>query len=108
MALLVIQRREGAAVSVKLVNDETVIGREPGCTIRLGSDLVRRRHARIVQRGDEFFLEDIGSRCGTFLNGRHVKGTIALQHNDEIMLGQVYMRFDAPASGNDAIEPLST
>ena len=34
-----------------------------------GNDLVSRRHAELVRRGDEIYLKDLGSKNHTYLNG---------------------------------------
>jgi pSer/pThr/pTyr-binding forkhead associated (FHA) protein len=50
-------------------NDATVtIGRLPECAISIASDPdASRRHARIVRRDSEWWLEDLGSANGTFI-----------------------------------------
>ena len=45
-----------------------------------------RRHAQIVRRGAEYFIEDLDSRNGTFLNGRPVK-RFRIAHLDVISMG---------------------
>jgi serine/threonine protein kinase len=57
---------------------------------------VSRRHAQIHQCNDQFFLEDLGSSNGTFLNGsnRLLKGEQhALTNGAELKLGEVKLRF---------------
>ena len=69
------------------LNDgETVIGRHPECAIRLDSRMISGRHARVVKAGEEFFLEDLDSRNGTFLNGRPINGRMSLTPADHIQL----------------------
>jgi pSer/pThr/pTyr-binding forkhead associated (FHA) protein len=55
---------------------------------------VSRRHARIIRRGDEFYLEDLDSMNGTFLNGSRLpKHTpVLFQNGDEIRLGNLVLR----------------
>ncbi len=55
---------------------------------------VSRRHARIVRRGEEFFLEDLGSVNGTFLNRTKLAAhtPTAFFDGDEIRLGNLVMR----------------
>jgi hypothetical protein len=59
---------------------------------------VSRRHAKITRRGQEIFIEDLGSVNGTFLNGKRL--TPYLQHpltsGDEIQIGRLALqvRFD--------------
>jgi two-component system, cell cycle response regulator len=48
------------------------IGRHPGCQVIIDDAGVSRRHARIVLQQEEFWLEDLGSRNGTFIDGRRL------------------------------------
>ena len=59
---------------------------------------VSRQHARIIQDGDDFIIEDMGSRNGTVLNNQEVKQS-KLKDNDEIMIGKhlvVFVENDEP------------
>lgn len=55
---------------------------------------VSRRHARIIRRGDEFFLEDLNSMNGTFLNRNKLPAhtPVPFQDGDEIRLGNLVLR----------------
>jgi pSer/pThr/pTyr-binding forkhead associated (FHA) protein len=66
-----------------------VLGRDPGAGIRILSEGVSRRHARIVINGSAATLEDLGSKNGTFLRGTRIAGPSAVRHDDEIRLGGV-------------------
>jgi serine phosphatase RsbU (regulator of sigma subunit)/pSer/pThr/pTyr-binding forkhead associated (FHA) protein len=50
------------------VIDQLVLGRQPGCQVLVSGDAVSRRHARVVRRGDDYFVEDLKSHNGTFLD----------------------------------------
>lgn len=55
---------------------------------------VSRRHARIIRRGNEFYLEDLGSLNGTFLNRDRLTAHVPVpfRDGDEIRLGNLVMR----------------
>ena len=53
------------------------------------SSAVSRYHAQIMRMGDEFFIEDLGSRNGTFVNERPVAGTTRLSNMDNIRICDV-------------------
>jgi pSer/pThr/pTyr-binding forkhead associated (FHA) protein len=84
---------------------ESLIGRvDPNRGIRPEVDLskydpaarVSRRHAKIIARGSEFFIEDLGSANGTFINGQKKlpQGQLhALMPGDELKLGETMLRF---------------
>jgi pSer/pThr/pTyr-binding forkhead associated (FHA) protein len=71
-----------------LIEDEYLIGREPGNTIQIDSPGVSRRHARLYRRGEQYFVEDSGSSNGTFVNDRRLGEPHPLSDGDEIRLGQ--------------------
>lgn len=77
-----------------LVEDEQVIGRDESNAVALGDGSVSSRHARITRGDDGFYLEDLGSRNGTFLNGEKVTDRRLLSDNDVIRLGKVVLTFN--------------
>jgi sigma-B regulation protein RsbU (phosphoserine phosphatase) len=62
------------------------IGRKAENDLQLLSDTVSRQHAEIVYQDDTYFIVDIGSKRGTFVNDQRVE-RIALQHQDRIRIG---------------------
>lgn len=101
--------QDGQAVPCPLTVEETVLGRHPECQIQLNSNMVSRKHARVLKDGSKFVLEDLGSGNGTFLNGKKIEGPTELKHEDRIKLGPILLRFETPegakrpaaASGDD-------
>jgi len=89
--------QEGTAVPYELDGDVTVLGRAPECQIQLDSNMVSRRHAQVVREGNSFFLEDLGSGNGTFLNGKRLAERTQLQPNDRLKLGPILLRFESGA-----------
>src|SRR5579864_1771758 len=80
-------------------NDPLVltIGRREGCSITLGYDTqVSRLHARLIYdtRDTEFFLEDAGSRNGTFLGQTRVKERMTLEPGTLFKIGRTWLRVD--------------
>jgi diguanylate cyclase (GGDEF)-like protein len=55
-----------------LTADEITIGRARECTIRIDDGGISRQHAKIVQSGGEYWLEDLRSRNGTFVAGSKI------------------------------------
>jgi pSer/pThr/pTyr-binding forkhead associated (FHA) protein len=45
-----------------------ILGRHPDCHIQIEVGAVSRNHCQIIREGDQYFLEDLGSPNGTFLN----------------------------------------
>jgi hypothetical protein len=62
-------------------------------------DGVSRVHAVLERFRDAWFVRDLGSRNGTFVNGDRILGERALHSGDEILLGRLRLVFHAPARG---------
>lgn len=97
----------GQATPYELVADEVTLGRLPECEIQLQSNMVSRRHARVIRDGQEFVLEDLGSGNGTYVNGKRIEGSIRLKHDDRVKLGPVLMRFDTGAGDESSYTSLT-
>jgi hypothetical protein len=82
---------EGGDVS--LGEGENVLGRVEEAAAWIESASVSRRHARILVSEGKARLEDLGSKNGTFLNGRKITSAVAVADADEIRLGLVPMTF---------------
>jgi adenylate cyclase len=73
------------------------LGRSPSNQIVLSDDKVSRRHAMIhVQDQDEFWLVDLGSSNGTYVNGGRVTQPIQLRDQDEIEICKIRLLFRQP------------
>ncbi len=81
-----------------LEKTETIIGRRPPSDIVFPFSRISRRHARLERREFDYFLIDLGSRNGTFVNGQPVGAEgCRLAGGDEIVLGgAVSLRFEDP------------
>jgi adenylate cyclase len=81
------------------------IGRGEGCAVLLHSRAVSRLHA-LIQRRDsgDYFLVDLGSRNGSFVNGRRVNEPAQLHDNDHLVFAEQELVFRNP--GAPASEPM--
>jgi serine phosphatase RsbU (regulator of sigma subunit) len=68
----------------RLVKEKTIIGRHPGCDIVVDSGSVSRQHAAVEMKDGGWWVEDLGSRNGTILNGEILTGQHRLEAADEI------------------------
>jgi hypothetical protein len=73
--------------------DRTTIGRSPDCDVFLDDVTVSRRHAELVRRDDSFYIEDLGSLNGTFLNRRRIEEPSRLENGDELQIGKYRLSF---------------
>jgi sigma-B regulation protein RsbU (phosphoserine phosphatase) len=93
MALLIATSSVDGAHEFVVEAAETVIGRSKGLPIRLEGTNISRRHARILRKDDDYWIEDLGSSNGTFLNEKKVAGRTPLTPNDILRIGSYTFRF---------------
>jgi len=85
-SLLVLAGSNSGEMTV-LDHDETTLGRSEECTLQILDSGVSRQHCRLTREGLRFFIEDLGSRNGTYVNGRRIS-KVELQDGDKVQLGR--------------------
>lgn len=98
MALLKFMRGANQGEQVDLVGDKIVLGRNADCTVVLNVPAVSREHAVIRRIQGKFYIEDMKSRNGTFVNNKEVATRTLLKDDDRIKICDNVMAFyeDAP------------
>jgi threonine synthase len=81
----------GEAFSV--TDDRSILGRSSDAAVRLVHASVSRLHARVLRDGERYYLEDVGSSRGTYVNGERVVGRAQIVNGDAIRVGDVSLRF---------------
>ncbi len=86
-------------VNAKLKNRYTiytsaVIGRSDKCDITIKEDYISAKHAEIWYEDGEWYLEDLGSRNGTAVNGQRIRDTVILDPEDVISFGGLNFAFE--------------
>lgn len=71
---------------------EVIIGRERGCDCRLADKTISARHARLTYHHSQWWVEDLGSKNGTYLNQERITQGVVLTAGDELRCGQVVLR----------------
>jgi len=85
-----------------LMDDESTIGRDPSNKIPISDGSISSNHARITRTAEGFFIEDTGSRNGTFVNGEKLAQKTKLNDNDVVRLGKVMLTFNIAREAPDA------
>jgi hypothetical protein len=70
-----------------------MIGRSSASDIVLPDSFVSSTHARLVPRGQLYFVEDLGSTNGTFVDGREVKEA-QLKPDSRLRIGETTFRYE--------------
>ncbi len=94
--LKLINRKEQLTFKVMeqyYLSDSVTIGRDDSNDIVLKDRFISKEHAQIIRDEGIYFLEDLGSANGTFLNGQEIKDAIELKDKDIIDIGQVEFLF---------------
>ena len=92
-----------------LPDGEHDIGRLSECWLTVDDDLASRQHARFHVAGPTAVLVDLGSRNGTFVNGKRIDGRQKLRDGDKIRVGReimVVLRSDTSVAEDDEEEDL--
>ncbi|MDN5348047.1 MAG: hypothetical protein PWP65_1611 [Clostridia bacterium] len=74
---------------VYILGEHTSIGRDRRNDIVLPEDHVSARHALILQQGGTWYIQDLGSTNGTYVNGIRIEEAVELRPGDIIKIGGV-------------------
>jgi pSer/pThr/pTyr-binding forkhead associated (FHA) protein len=72
----------------------TTLGRDVNNGIVIDDPFASAEHAVLTFRGRGWYLEDLGSTNGTYVNGRRVEAIAPLGYGDELAIGQVRFRLE--------------
>ena len=87
---------------------EVMLGRERGCDCRLLDKTISARHARLAYHHGQWWVEDLGSKNGTYLNQERIIQAVVVTEGDELRCGQVVLqvsiegRMGSPAAEREA------
>jgi DNA-binding winged helix-turn-helix (wHTH) protein len=88
--VLIVQDNNGSLLQHWVMEeDSVVIGRGEEADLTLDERQISRLHVRIYREGNKYFVEDLDSKNGTWLNGNQFKGVRQLTDGDEIHLALV-------------------
>jgi two-component system cell cycle response regulator len=69
-----------------VTSDATVVGRAAGCDLRIDDTSLSRQHCRIRKTNGVYFVEDLGSRNGTMVNGLRIQAPQRLEDGALVQL----------------------
>jgi hypothetical protein len=108
MLKLVIRSGPQAGMEIPVDQPFVRLGRGSGSEIVLQDTQISRQHAEISRQGDRFFIRDLGSTNGTFVNNRQVTDLRPLQSGDQIRIGNTTLACEVMLVGAPAAAAAAT
>ncbi len=84
---LVVSSGKNAGQVVPVTGGRFFIGRAEDCQLRPNTDIVSRHHCAITVEDGFVTVRDFGSRNGTFVNGKRIRGEEELNNGDSLSIG---------------------
>ena len=92
----------GQAKTYELKHGDNFLGRLPDCDIQIDSNMVSRKHARVYPKDGRYYIEDLGSGNGSYVNGQRIAGPTLLKTNDRIKFGPILFRYEGDGSESNS------
>lgn len=70
---------------------EIIIGRDPACDFPINDDTISLRHSKLTYHHKQWWVEDLGSTNGSYLNDTFVEDPIVLTSGDQLRLGRLIL-----------------
>ena len=96
---------QGEAYEFIVDRDEVIVGRASDADLPLADRFLSRHHARILRRSGKFFVEDLGSRNGTSINGVSTDGPTPLVKGDVVAMCGSALTLLGPKGSVATVEP---
>ena len=87
--MLTLTLQNGLGLPFETTRPEVTIGRQPGCDLRLAQTAISARHARLSYHHGQWWVEDLQSKNGTFLNHVRLEAPLVLTSGDVLRCGEV-------------------
>jgi pSer/pThr/pTyr-binding forkhead associated (FHA) protein len=88
---VVVHEPDGAKPRTIRLSESTQVGRTDACAVRLSDSYVSQVHARLYGKDRSWFVEDLGSTNGTFLNDRRVEQPVEVHAGDVVKVGKTVL-----------------
>lgn len=100
---LILQSGPAMGTEYPLEKTELFLGRDVNNDLVVNDPEVSRRHARLVQDGVTYRIEDLGSTNGTFIRGQRLSAPVLLRPGEIITFGEkVVLRYEVTSSDTNA------
>jgi len=82
-----------------LQQPQIIIGRDSECDLAVNNETVSSHHSRLNYNQDKWWVEDLQSTNGTFVNDERISTPVVILTGDEVRCGQVTILVEIPDSG---------
>lgn len=89
---LALEGPEAGDQTFHFTSSDVLVGRDPDCECMLTDATISARHVRFTYHHSQWWVEDLGSRNGTGLNGALLKTATIVVNGDSIKCGQTILR----------------
>ena len=100
-----VQTADGTRADYALAGSEMIIGRAATASVVIADARVSRQHARLVWRDDRWWVEDLGARNRTLLNGAPVRQPEPLREGDRLEVGDAVLRLVTEGADQAGTDP---
>ena len=87
-SVLVVRGEDGRKLSSHPLQETVQIGRAEACHVRIDDRYASQFHARLYPRNGSWYVEDLGSTNGTYLNQRRLTGSTEVHAGDVVRIGK--------------------
>lgn len=94
---LIVASGKSAGRSIAIKRNKLLIGRAEECDVRPLSEEVSRRHCAVIVGPADVWVQDLGSRNGTFVNGQKIDAKTKLADGDLIRVGSLELKVSCTA-----------
>jgi len=91
----------GESQSLHFNQQAIAIGRDPLCDLVIDDGTVSAQHARLTYRQNQWWLEDLHSTNGSYLNQEAVLEPVVVTSGDQLRCGQVVLRIRIGLNGEN-------
>lgn len=104
-AFLYVERGPGAGQLLEVKQGSVVVGRASVSDLRLQHPSISRRHAQLRREGEHFYVKDLGSQNGTFVNKQRIVAEVQVHPGDSIAMGNALLRLRGPLARGERLVP---
>jgi pSer/pThr/pTyr-binding forkhead associated (FHA) protein len=90
-AVLVVHSADGAKARTFRLSEPLEVGRSESCRVRVDDTYVSQVHAKLYGKNGAWYVEDLGSTNGTYVNDRRVTAPVEVHAGDVVRVGKTLL-----------------